>query len=58
MTKKSADEVVREMDREHKRERRVEDEIHDSVMEGFVIPLIQQGLVDDVEPGPIKRRKT
>lgn len=58
MKKKSAHDAVRELDLEHERERQVADEIHDDVMEGFVIPLIQQGLVDDVEPGPIKRRKT
>ncbi len=50
--KRPAKSVVDEMRESFRREQKVEADIFESTMRGFVIPLIEAGLVDDVEPTP------
>ncbi len=55
MTKKkiSGKEAIRRIDESFQKEVESLKEIHDDIVANLVIPLIEQGLVDDVESGPV-----
>jgi hypothetical protein len=48
--KMTAEEAKRLFQEEFERSQRIAREIHEDVMKGLVIPIIEQGLLDDVEP--------
>ena len=48
--KMTAEEALRMFDAEFKRKQRIEREIHEDIKKGLLIPIIEQGLLDDVEP--------
>ena len=46
----NTDDLAKRLRDDAARERQVSKEISDSVIDGFVIPLCEAGLVDDIEP--------
>lgn len=46
----SAEEAFKQINDDAKRDVKATREAHEQTMEGFVVPLIEAGLVDDVEP--------